>query len=633
MSEPITTQDRQSNPRTRFWKLALGSIGVVFGDIGTSPIYAMREALAHTRSGTAQDVAVLGVVSLIFWALILIVTLKYVFILMTADNKGEGGTLALMALAQGALKKPSKIVFILGICGAALFYGDGIITPAVSVVGAVEGLGEAPGIGSVLRPLILPISLGVLVTLFLVQSRGTSAVGRLFGPITAIWFLTIAGLGLLHIFDDPSVLRALSPHYAFLFLVNNGVTSFAILGSVFLAVTGAEALYADMGHFGRKPIRFVWLLFILPCLVLNYLGQGALVLSDPTAAENPFFRMIPTEAYWPVLLLATAAAVIASQAVISGAFSLTQQAVQLGLLPRMRILRTSETEAGQIFVPSVNWMLLAGVVILVVTMRTSTNLTGAYGIAVTGAMFVDTLLLFVVLRHLWKRSIVEAISCVVAFGLIDAIFLSSNLLKIPQGAWIPLTLGAVLVTMMWTWQRGVRVLTEKARQETVKMSELVTMLQAKMPPRTPGTAIFLTADPEFAPTALLHNLKHNRVLHAKNILLTVQTRNTPRVDLSERVQIETINEDFKRVSIRFGFMEMPNLPQALAQCRREGLRFDIMLTSFFLSRRTLIASPTTGMPLWQDHVFIFMARNAGNPAEYFRLPAGRVVEMGAQVTI
>ena len=620
-------------PREGFFALALGSIGVVFGDIGTSPLYAMREALAHAGGGGRSELAVLGVVSLVLWALILIVTIKYVFFLMRADNNGEGGTLALMALAQRAFGRPSRLLFALGVCGAALFYGDGIITPAVSVLGAIEGLKEAPGVGGYFEPFVLPTALVILVGLFLVQSRGTAAVGRFFGPITLLWFLVLGGLGLVHIFDDPSILRALSPHYAALFLASNGLLSFIILGSVFLAVTGAEALYADMGHFGKTPIRASWFCIVLPCLVLNYLGQGALVLSDPSAGANPFFRMIPEAVYWPVLLLATAAAAIASQAVITGAFSLTQQAVQLGLLPRLRILRTSETQAGQIFVPQVNMLLMVGVIVLVVTMRTSTNLAAAYGIAVTGAMFVDTLLFFVIVRYMWKRPLWEAVLAVAAFGAIDLVFFASNLVKIPQGAWIPLVLAGALVVMMWTWQRGVEVLTLITRRSSVTLDELIRSIAAKPPVRTPGTAIFLTADPLTAPVALLHNLKHNRILHAQNIILTVKTANSPRTPEGERIVIEPINADFTRLIVTYGFMESPNLPSALAACRREGLKFDIMQTSFFLSRRTLVASGRIGLPLWQDHIFIYLARNAGSPTDFFKLPAGRVVELGAQIVV
>jgi KUP system potassium uptake protein len=619
--------------KDKFWALALGSIGVVFGDIGTSPLYAMREALHHTRHGGSNELAVLGVVSLITWALILIVTVKYVVFLMRADNKGEGGTLALMALAQRFLPQRSNWVFFLGVVGAALFYGDGIITPAVSVLSAVEGMKDAPGIGHRLAPYVLPISAGILIGLFMIQSRGTAAVARFFGPITAVWFLVLAGLGIYHIHDDLTIFRALLPHYGVIFLFDNGFLGFVILGSVFLAVTGAEALYADMGHFGKQPIRAAWLVLVLPALLLNYLGQGALVLSHPAARANPFFHMIPQVAYWPILLLATVATVIASQAVITGAFSMTQQAVQLGLFPRIDIRRTSETQAGQIFVPQVNTFLMLGVLVLLFTFRNSSNLAAAYGIAVTGAMFVDTLLFFVIIRHMWKRPVWQAALAAGAFGCLDIVFISSNLLKIPQGAWLPLVLGGAIVVVIWTWTRGAQILTEKTRRDSVSLIELSEILKARQPHRAPGTAIFLTSDPATAPVALMHNLKHNKVLHEKNIVLTVETAETPRVREADRVRIEPINEDFKKVTISYGFMESPNVPKALGLCRKQGVKFDIMATSFFLGRRSVVPSAQSGMPLWQDKLFIFLMRNAANPTDFYKIPPGRVVELGTQVTV
>ncbi|MBI2261476.1 MAG: potassium transporter Kup [Caulobacterales bacterium] len=616
------------------WGLIIGAIGVVFGDIGTSPLYAMREALHHSRSGGTAELAVLGVVSLVFWALILVVTLKYVVFLMKADNKGEGGTLALMALAQRAMGRRSGLVFLLGVCGAALFYGDGVITPAISVVSAVEGLRDAPGIGSALSPFILPIAAGILIALFMIQSRGTASVARYFGPLTAVWFLILAGLGLWHIFDDVSILRALSPHYGVLFLIDNGFLGFVILGSVFLAVTGAEALYADMGHFGKAPIRQGWLVFVLPCLTLNYLGQGALVLAEPAALANPFWRMVPEFAYWPVLVMATIATVIASQAVITGAFSVTQQAVQLGLLPRIDIRNTSESQAGQIFVPSVNLMLMVGVLALVATFQTSTALAAAYGIAVTGSMFVDTLLAWFIVRRLWKWSLPVSLAALAPFLVIDVVFLTSNLLKIPQGAWFPLALGAILILIMWTWVRGTQIVTAKTRKDSLPLADLIEMLRARPPHRAPGTAIFLTSDPDIAPVALMHNLKHNKVLHEKNVILTVRTTDRPRVSEADRVRIEPISDDFKKLIVSYGFMERPNVPKALNVCRKQqGLKFDIMSTSFFLGRRSLVPSANQGMPLWQDRLYIFLMRNAANPTDFFHIPPGRVVELGTQVSV
>jgi KUP system potassium uptake protein len=619
--------------RRGFAALALGSVGVVFGDIGTSPLYAMREALAHTRAGVGNELAVLGVVSLVIWALTLIVTVKYVIFLMRADNKGEGGTLALMALAQRALGRRSTTVFILGVMGASLFYGDGIITPAISVLSAVEGVKGAPEIGHLLGHYVLPMSAGILIGLFFVQARGTHRMASFFGPITAVWFLVLGGLGLLHLHDDLSVFRALNPYYGAHFLFDNGFLGFVILGSVFLAVTGAEALYADMGHFGKNPIRTAWLLLVFPCLTLNYLGQGALVLHHPWARHNPFWAMAPAFAYWPILALATAATVIASQAVITGAFSMTQQAVQLGLLPRMDIKRTSETQAGQIFVPSVNRFLMVGVLILLLVFQTSSRLASAYGIAVTGAMFVDTLLAYVVVRRMWKWNLWQTAALLLPLVLVDITFISSNLLKIPDGAWLPLVLGAGLVVIMWTWSRGTQILTDKTRRDSVPLTELIGMLEARPPYRAPGTAIFLTSEPDMAPVALMHNLKHNKVLHQHNVIMTVRTVETPRVKEADRIAITAINDDFKRLSVSYGFMESPNLPKALQQCRKQGLKFDIMSTSFFLGRRSLVVSAQSGMPMWQDKLFIFLMKNAANPTDFFKIPPGRVVELGTQVTV
>ncbi len=611
--------------------LTVGAIGVVFGDIGTSPLYAMRESLARTSG--APEMAVLGVLSLIFWALILVVTVKYVIFLMRADNKGEGGTLSLMSLAQRSFGRRSTLIFFLGLCGAALFYADGVLTPAVSVLSAVEGLREAPGLGRILTPFVLPITAGILISLFMVQSRGTAGLAKAFGPITTVWFLILAGLGLMHIVGEPSILRGLSPHYGALFLIDNGFLGFIILGSVFLAVTGAEALYTDMGHFGKAPIRLGWLAVVLPCLMLNYLGQGALALSRPAAVENLFWMMVPQAAYWPILIMATMATIIASQAVITGAFSITQQAVQLGLLPRMNIRRTSETQAGQIFVPSVNMMMLAGVLLLLAMFPTSSQLAGAYGVAVTGAMLVDSLLAFFIVRYMWKRSLLVSVLALIPFLIIDLAFFGSNLLKIPQGAWAPLGIGGAIVMVMWTWTRGTRLLTDKARKDSLPMADLIEMLGARPPYRAPGTAIFLTSDPDVAPVALMHNLKHNKVLHEKNIILTVRTQDRPRVSKEKRIEIELINDDFKRLTINYGFMESPNVPKALGLCRKQGLKFDIMSTSFFLGRRSVAPAPGKNMPHWQDKLYVFLMRNAANPTDFFHIPAGRVVEMGTQVTV
>ncbi|WP_409019608.1 potassium transporter Kup [Brevundimonas vesicularis] len=624
-----------SDPRSKAGQRALliGAIGVVFGDIGTSPIYALREAIGHAQRGFSPEQAVFGVVSLAFWALMIVVTLKYVAFLMRADNKGEGGALSLMALAQNALGKRSAWLFVLGVCGAALFYADGVITPAISVLSAVEGLRGAPGIGSAINPFIIPIAAVILIGVFVVQSRGTGGLARFFGPITLVWFASLGLLGLFHIFDDISILTALSPHHALFMLAANPVLGFVILGSVFLAVTGAEALYADMGHFGKSPIRKGWLFIVLPCLTLNYLGQGAFLLAHPTALDNPFWNMVPQLIYWPLLLLATAATVIASQAVITGAFSVTQQAVQLGLLPRLDIRNTSETEAGQIYVPAINGLLLVGVLFLLVTFQNTHNLTAAYGVAVTGVMFVNTLMAFTLVRNLWKWPLWLALLVLVPMGFVDVVFLSSNLLKVPDGAWMPLLMGGLIVVLMWTWVRGTQILGEKTRRDSLPLTDLIEMLRARPPHRAPGTAIFLTSDAEVAPVALMHNLKHNKVLHEKNIILTVHTSDRPRVAEHQRVAMEPISDDFKRLTITYGYMESPNVPRALGLCRKQGLKFDIMSTSFFLGRRSVIPSARQGMPLWQDRLFIFLMRNAANPTDFFHIPPGRVVELGTQVSV
>ena len=615
-----------------FYALTLGAVGVVFGDIGTSPIYALREALANAH-GAAATATVLGVCSLIFWALVAIVTLKYVVIVMRADNGGEGGTLALMALAQHAIGRRSAIVFFLGVVGAALFYGDGMITPAISVLSAAEGLTAAPGVGEVFAPFVGPSAAVILVGLFLVQARGTAEVGRWFGPVMLAWFAMLGGLGVAWIAREPAILQALNPIHAVDLLVARGALAFAILGSVFLAVTGAEALYADMGHFGRGPIRAAWLLLAFPCLALNYFGQGALVLADPTAAADPFYRMIPAAAYWPALALTAAATVIASQAVITGAFSVTQQAVQLGLLPRMVIRRTSETVAGQIYVPQVNGLLLAGVLYLLVAYGSSSKLAAAYGIAVTGTMITTVMLLFVVARRQWRWPIVGAAALCAPFLVIDGVFLGANSLKIAEGGWFPIALAAGLVLMMVTWTQGGRLLAEKTHRDAVPLVDLIATLAARPPYRVSGTAIFLTSDEEAAPLALMHNLKHNRVLHENNIVLTVRTADTPRVDDAERLAVETLSPDFRRVTLTYGFMEEPNLPKALGLARRQGVKFDIMSTSFFLGRRSLVPASAAGMPLWQDRLYIFLLKNAANPTDFFRIPPGRVVELGSQVVV
>ncbi|HEV7159012.1 MAG TPA: potassium transporter Kup [Caulobacteraceae bacterium] len=619
--------------RRSFAALTIGAIGVVFGDIGTSPLYALREALAHSRPVGPPYIAVLGVVSLILWTLTLIVTIKYITVLMRADNKGEGGAVALMALAQRVAPQRSGALFLVGVIGVALFFGDGVITPAFSVLSAVEGLQVAPHLGHLFTPLVLPLAVGILVALFLVQARGTARVAILFGPLTSVWFATLGALGVWNVFQDPTVFLAVNPYYAARFLIENGFVGFVILGSVFLAVTGAEALYADMGQFGRRPIRFAWLWIVWPCLALNYLGQGALVLRHPEARHNPFFVMTPHFAYWFVLALATTAAVIASQAVITGAYSMTQQAVQLGLLPRITIRRTSETQTGQIFVPATNTLMMAGVLVLLVVFQTSHHLASAYGVAVTGTMFISTCLAYGVARRLWRWSWPRVLVVFVPITIVDTVFLASNLTKLSEGAWIALLFGAGLVVVMETWDKGVAILNAKTRVESVPLQDVIDMLAARPPYRTPGVAIFPTSTPDQAPVALLHNLKHNQVLHERNVILTIRTAETPWVKPDARIAIEPLNADFSRVTLTYGFMESPNVPRALADCKRQGLKFDIMTTSFFLGRRKVVPDARSGMPLWQDRLFIFLQKNAANPTEFFHIPPGRVIELGAQMTV
>ncbi|TKW76567.1 MAG: potassium transporter Kup, partial [Bradyrhizobium icense] len=543
--------------------LMLGSIGVVYGDIGTSPLYALREAVvaATGSSGAADPNAVLGVLSLIIWALIVVVTLKYVVILLRADNNGEGGTLALMALAQRAVGGNSSIIVLLGIISGALFYGDAVITPALSVLSAIEGIKL---VTEAFEHYIVPLTLIILMALFAVQSRGTARVASLFGPIMCIWFAVIAIAAVPQIVRHPEVLQALNPFYAVSFMLHHGIIGFITLGAVFLAVTGAEALYADLGHFGKKPIQTAWLFIVLPSLVLNYFGQGALVIADPKAIENPFFLMFPEQALIPMVILATVATVIASQAVITGAYSLTRQAIQLGLMPRFEIQHTSEAHSGQIYIPKINLMLFLAVMLLVLLFRSSSALASAYGISVTGTMVVTAMMGFVVIWKVWKWSPVAAAALIAPFLFLDLTFLAANLLKVFEGGWVPLALGGAVMLLMYTWRRGSRLLFEKSRKLEFPLADLVAMLEKRPPQRVPGTAVFLTSDPQSAPTALMHSLKHYKVLHEKNVILTIETAPTPRIDDAERVRLEEISATFAKVTLRFGFMESPNVPKALA---------------------------------------------------------------------
>jgi KUP system potassium uptake protein len=630
------TTDGVAPAHSSLWALALGSIGVVYGDIGTSPLYALREAVIAASGAHHEELTrgtVLGVVSLILWALFIIVTLKYVVILLRADNNGEGGTLTLMALASRAVGRFSKaggVVALLGIISAALFYGDAVITPALSVLSAVEGLDVAT---PAFHAYVVPLTIVILVVLFAFQSRGTAKVAALFGPVMVVWFVAIAIPGLIWIAADPGILLAFNPFYGVFFLMHHGMVGLFTLGAVFLAVTGAEALYADLGHFGRGPIQLAWIALVLPSLALNYLGQGALVYAHPAAIENPFFLMYPDWALIPMVVLATAATVIASQAVITGAYSLTSQAIQLGLLPRFEIRHTSARQAGQIYMPRVNGLLLTGVLLLVALFRSSSALASAYGIAVTGTMVVTCMMAFIVIWRLWRWSFLAAAALIVPFFLIDLTFLSANMLKVVQGGWVPLALGGVVMLVMYTWRRGSRILYDKTRRLETPLEDLVRMLERKPPARVPGTAVFLTSDPKSAPTALMHSLKHYKVLHEKNVIISVETTHTPRVESAKRVEIERVGSTFMRVRLRFGYMEVPNIPRALAIARKLGWQFDIMSTSFFLSRRALKPAPHSGMPRWQDRLFIWLARSANDATDYFQIPTDRVVEVGTQVTV
>ncbi|MCC6888976.1 MAG: potassium transporter Kup [Hyphomicrobiales bacterium] len=618
-------------PGLSLWALTLGSIGVVYGDIGTSPLYAFREAVRVAQSGSpVSREVVLGVLSMILWSLISVVTLKYVVLLLRMDNNGEGGTLSLTALAFQAVGRRASYVLLLGVTGAAMFYGSSLITPALSVLSAVEGLKLwAPGFDRY----VLPVTIVLLVALFAVQSRGTGKVAVLFGPIMILWFIALTVFGGLHIADDPGVLAAINPYYAFSFLITHGSLGLVMLGAVFLAVTGSEALYADLGHFGRKPIVRAWVLLVFPALLINYFGQGALVLAHPETIDNPFYRLVPDLLLLPMVILATMATVIASQAVITGAYSITHQAIQLGLLPRLEIRHTSATTYGQIFMPRVNILLLIGVLLLVGLFRTASDLAGAYVLAVAATSMMATCLAFIVIWKMWDWRLWTAALLISPFFVIDAVYLIAALTKLGEGAWLPVAFGALIVLVMMTWRRGSAILMQKTRRTEVPLESLVNSLEKKPPHIVPGTAVFLTSDPEFAPTALLHNLKHNKVLHEHNVVLTITFADTPRVLESDRVSIIPVSKLFSRVVLRYGFMDEPNVPRALAIARKHGWTFDIMSTSFFLSRRAIKVSAHSGMPKWQDQIFIGLAKSATDATDFFQIPTGRVMEVGTQVTV
>jgi KUP system potassium uptake protein len=616
-----------------FLGLAVGSAGVVYGDIGTSPLYAFKESIGHLHgAGGIVAADVIGVVSLMFWTLMVICTLKYVLILMRFDNRGEGGTLSLMALVQKAGGRGARLVLLIGMLGAGLFFGDAVLTPAISVLSAVEGLEVIKGVGPHFDPFVAPIAVVILIGLFLAQQHGAGGVGRWFGPICLLWFGVLAGLGLISLVQSPEILRAFDPREGLALFGRHAVLGPAVLGSVFLCVTGAEALYADMGHFGRKPIQAMWLALVFPCLTLNYLGQGALVLRDPQAAASPFFLLAPGWMQLPLVVLATAATVIASQAVISGAFSLAQQGVQLGLLPRMTLRPTSEEHAGQIYAPQVNWILMIGVAALVLGFGSSSRLAHAYGISVVGAMITSSVLAVFAIHRIYRRPVWQALLAFSPFLALEGAFLAANLLKVAHGGYVPLLLAGALIFVMWTWSRGQERLA-RAEQNELSITDVIAMLKARPPMRARGTAVFLTTTPGKAPASLMHNLKHNQVLHEQVVLLTVRVLRRPRTPDAERVEVTDLGSGFRSLVLTFGYMETPNVARGLTLARAHGVKFDIMRTSFFVSRRTLLPGRASGLAHLRDALFIYLTRNAVRAADFFQIPPSRVVELGTQVTL
>ena len=629
----MTTAAGHAGTQQRLAPLLLGAVGVVYGDIGTSPLYTLRTAFTGENGLPLTHDHVLGVLSTIFWALVIVVTLKYITLIMRADNRGEGGILALTALVSRGLEDRARLrwwLVGLGIFGAAMFYGDGMITPAITVLGAVEGLEV---IAPALHPFVVPIAVVILVALFAIQKRGTASIGAVFGPVMVLWFLVLGVLGVLEIIHSPAVMAALDPRYSVRFIAGEPLPAFISFGAVVLAVTGTEALYADMGHFGVSPIRRAWLFLVMPALVLNYFGQGALLLTEPSAIRNPFYLLAPDWALVPMLLLSTAAAIIASQAVISGAFSLTRAAIQMGYCPRLTIQHTSERSIGQIYVPFINWSLLAAVIALVIGFRGSDNLAAAYGIAVTMAMMIDSILIFVVMRRLWSWPLAAAIAIAIPLFLVDLTFLTSNAHKIPEGGWFPLLIGGIVFTLLTTWKRGRAVLMHRLAEDAMPLDVFIQSIEASPPTRVPGTAVFLTSTQNRVPHALLHNLKHNKVLHERVVFLTIVTRDIPFVPDDERFEIKSLGCDFYRMTADYGFKEDPDVPEMLEDCGRKGFSFDMMETSFFVSRETLIATVTPGMALWRERLFVSMSKNATKASEFFQIPTNRVVELGTQVEL
>jgi KUP system potassium uptake protein len=613
--------------------LTFGALGVVFGDIGTSPLYALKECFNPSHGIPVTHDNVLGILSLIFWSITIVVSIKYLLFIMRADNNGEGGIMALLALTLRTEQRQSRrrlILVILGLFGAALFFGDGIITPAISVLSAIEGLQVAtPG----LSPYVVPLTVVVLISLFAIQRHGTGSMGKLFGPIMFVWFGTLAVLGIIQISQYPHVLEAANPLWALRFISEHQVLAFIALSAVVLTITGGEALYTDMGHFGRRPLRLAWFYMVFPALLLNYGGQGALLLSDPTAVANPFYRLVPSWGLYPLVILATLAAVIASQAVISGVFSITRQAVQLGYLPRFDIQHTSAREIGQIYIPAMNWALLAAVLVLVLAFRSSSNLAGAYGFSVTLTMICDLALAAVVAYTIWKWKPVLIVAIVAPLMIVDLAFFSTAALKIPQGGWVPLLIGVTLFTVMTTWKRGRQLLFQRLANETMPLGLFVNSIGGGSVQTVPGTAVFMTGSHEYVPHAMLHNMKHNKILHERNVLLTLVTRDIPFVNEDERVVINQVSHNFYLITGYYGFKEQPDVPALLAECAQKGLEFDMMDTSFFLSRERIIASVAPGMALWREKLFVGMSRNAAAATDFFQIPTNRVVELGTQIEL
>ncbi|MFD1437779.1 potassium transporter Kup [Acinetobacter terrae] len=613
--------------------LTLAALGVVFGDIGTSPLYALKESFHATRGLPINEINILGILSLIFWTITLIVSIKYVLVIMRADNNGEGGIMALLALnlrQEGLSPRKKLIIIILGFVGASLFFGDGIITPAISVLSAVEGLSIA---APAFDRFVIPISIGILIALFAVQRHGSAVMGKFFGPITLIWFLSIGAIGISSIIQSPFVLALLSPHWAFLFVVNNPVISFFVMGAVVLTVTGGEALYADMGHFGILPIRLGWFLIVLPCLMLNYAGQGALLLRDPTTIMNPFYLLLPSALLYPMIILATAAAVIASQALISGVFSMAKQAIQLGFLPRLTILHTSDSEIGQIYIPLLNWLLFISITILVLIFETSSSLAGAYGLAVTVTMFCDTLLVAFLAYSYWKWKTWKVLLFIIPFVFIDLILLSSNLLKVFIGGWVPVLIAMIVFTLMMTWKKGREILQAKLQKDTLPLNTFLEHIGSTSQ-NVSGNAVFLTGTPQVVPHALLHNLKHNKVLHERNLLVTIRVSEIPYVDEENRMETEILDKGFYRIGLNYGFKEEPDVPQALEKAFDTlGLEYNLMDISFFISREKLVPSMSNKMSIWREKLFVAMQKNTSPVSDFYKIPSNRVVELGSQVEI